>query len=142
MNNNQTSHHVDIFGSQVANRLNESTEKLPFRVTQRLENSRKAALAAMPAQSLSTATSIQSSGKGIGAILGGFGFSSGWGFKTLAFAVPVAVLFCGFLLISAHSEDVEADEQSSIDAAMLTEDVPISAYTDRGFGVHIHNVQQ
>jgi Protein of unknown function (DUF3619) len=141
MNNYQENLHNQL-GANIARRLDATTERLPYRVTQRLENGRKAAIAAMPAQSLVGAQAIQktSSSQPSAVLLGGSSF--GWLTKFLGFALPAAAIFCGVLLISNQSENLEADEQATIDAAMLTDDVPISAFTDRGFGVHIHNVQQ
>jgi hypothetical protein len=140
--NNYQENLQNKLGANIARRLDETTEHLPFRVTQKLENGRKAAMAAMPVQGLVAARAIQTAGAGqpSAMLLGGNSF--GWMAKLLGFALPVAAIFCGVLLISNQSENLEADEQATIDAAMLTDDVPISAFTDRGFGVHIHNVQQ
>jgi hypothetical protein len=139
MNNQQTPRSTDALGALIARRLDESTEKLPFRVTQRLANSRKAAIAAIPTSETKTAqaTSIQTSGMSIS-----LGFLSGWTWKVLGFALPALVLAGGLIFISNYSEDQEADEQAAIDAAVLTDEVPISTYADRGFGVYIRNVQQ
>jgi hypothetical protein len=139
MNNSQLPHSTDALGALIAKRLDDSTEKLPFRVTQRLANARKAAISAIPVSETKSAlaTSIQTSGASIS-----LGFLSGWSWKVLSFGLPALVLAAGLIFISNNSEDQEADEQAGIDAAVLTDDVPISTYADRGFGVHIRNVQQ
>jgi hypothetical protein len=139
MKNQQLPHSTDALGALIAKRLDDSTEKLPFRVSQRLANSRKAAIAAIPVRALQTAeaTSIQRGGASVS--LGRF---AGWSWKALGFGLPALVLAAGLVFISNYNDDQEADEQASIDAAVLTDDVPISTYLDRGFGVHIRNVQQ
>jgi Protein of unknown function (DUF3619) len=139
MKNQQLPHSTDALGALIAKRLDDSTEKLPFRVSQRLANSRKAAIAAIPVRNLQTAATGSTQSAGASLSLGRF---SGWTWKALGFGLPALVLAAGLVFISNYSDDQEADEQASIDAAVLTDDVPISTYVDRGFGVHIRNVQQ
>jgi Protein of unknown function (DUF3619) len=139
MKNQQLPHSTDALGALIAKRLDDSTEKLPFRVSQRLANSRKAAIAAIPVRTLQTPETVSTQSSGDSLSLGRF---SGWTWKALGFGLPALVLAAGLVLISNYSDDQEADEQASIDAAVLTDDVPISTYVDRGFGVHIRNVQQ
>jgi hypothetical protein len=139
MKNQQLPHSTDALGALIAKRLDDSTEKLPFRVSQRLSNSRRAAIAAIPVRNLQTAAAVSTQGAGDALSLSRF---SGWTWKALGFGLPALVLAAGLVFISNYSDDQEADEQASIDAAVLTDDVPISTYVDRGFGVHIRNVQQ
>ncbi len=139
MKNQHLPHSTDALGALIAKRLDDSTEKLPFRVSQRLANSRKAAIAAIPVRTLQTAETVSTQSSGDSLSLGRF---SGWTWKALGFGLPALVLAAGLVFISNYSDDQEADEQASIDAAVLTDDVPISTYADRGFGVYIRNVQQ
>jgi Protein of unknown function (DUF3619) len=139
MKNQQLPHSTDALGALIAKRLDDSTEKLPFRVSQRLAQSRKAAIASIPVRAVQTAEALAKENSGSSISLGRF---SGWSWKALSFGLPALVLAAGLVFISNYSEEQEADEQASIDAAVLTDDVPISTYTDRGFGVHIRNVQQ
>ena len=139
MKNQHLPHSSDALGALIAKRLDDSTEKLPFRVSQRLANSRKAAIAAIPVRTLQTAETVSTQSSGDSLSLGRF---SGWTWKALGFGLPALVLAAGLVFISNYSDDQEADEQASIDAAVLTDDVPISTYADRGFGVYIRNVQQ
>jgi membrane protein required for beta-lactamase induction len=139
MKNQHLPHSTDALGALIAKRLDDSTEKLPLRVSQRLANSRKAALAAIPVRTLQSASATSQQSAGSSLLLGMF---SGWTWKVLSFGLPALVLAAGLVFISNNNEDLEADEQATIDAAVLTDDVPISTYADRGFGVHIRNVQQ
>jgi Protein of unknown function (DUF3619) len=138
MTNKYTTDPSDLFGSQVARRLDTSTQQLPARITDRLAASRKAAMAAMP---LAEAIATSKNG-GTAPTLTLFGSGSRWGWNFLGFALPLAVLIAGLIMISSNSDEQDADEQAGIDAAVLTDDVPISGYADRGFGVFIRNVQQ
>jgi Protein of unknown function (DUF3619) len=139
MKNQHLPHSTDALGALIAKRLDDSTEKLPLRVSQRLANSRKAALAAIPVRTLQSASATSQQSAGSSLLLGMF---SGWTWKVMSFGLPALVLAAGLVFISNNNEDLEADEQATIDAAVLTDDVPISTYVDRGFGVHIRNVQQ
>jgi hypothetical protein len=139
MKNQHLPHSTDALGALIAKRLDDSTEKLPLRVSQRLANSRKAAIAAIPVRTIQSASATSQQSAGSSLLLGMF---SGWTWKVLSFGLPALVLATGLVFISNNNEDLEADEQATIDAAVLTDDVPISTYVDRGFGVHIRNVQQ
>jgi hypothetical protein len=139
MKNQHLPHSTDALGALIAKRLDDSTEKLPLRVSQRLANSRKAAIAAIPVRAIQSASATSQQSAGSSLLLGMF---SGWTWKVLSFGLPALVLATGLVFISNNNEDLEADEQATIDAAVLTDDVPISTYVDRGFGVHIRNVQQ
>jgi Protein of unknown function (DUF3619) len=138
MTNKYTNNSSDTFGSQVARRLDTSTQQLPSRVTDRLAAGRKAAMAAMPTSEVIAKSSSTNSSSTL-TLSGG---SSRWGWNFLGFALPALVLIVGLIIISINSDDLDANEQAEIDEAVMTDDVPISGYADRGFGVFIRNVQQ
>lgn len=56
--------------------------------------------------------------------------------------LPLVLVALGLLGISIWHELDVADETADVDLAVLTDDVPISAYADRGFGVFLKNSQQ
>ncbi len=141
MTNKYTNNSSDTFGSQVARRLDTSTQQLPSRVTDRLAAGRKAAMAAMPTMSTSEVIA-KSSSINSSSTLTLSGGSSRWSWNFLGFALPALVLIVGLFIISINSDDLDANEQAEIDEAVMTDDVPISGYADRGFGVFIRNVQQ
>lgn len=60
--------------------------------------------------------------------------------RIAAVIVPVVVVAAGLLGISAWESQQRADDLAALDAAMLADDVPITAYADRGFGVFLRNV--
>jgi hypothetical protein len=55
----------------------------------------------------------------------------GWG-RLAAFA-PLVALVLGLVFISMILDDNQANELAEIDAAILTDDLPPSAYADVGF---------
>ena len=127
-------------GGTIARYLDESAARLPYRVTQRLENARKGALAAMPTSVLSSDAARTIQVQNSSATLSGPNLNSVWRFFGMAF--PALLLAAGLFVMSSINDHDEAEESASIDAALLIDEVPISAYADRGFGVHVHNVQQ
>lgn len=138
---------------QIAQRLrivlDESTERLPYRVTHRLHSARQAALARMPRAEAPAAAQVHAvhlafAGAGAGAIAVSGGPQDGaplWWRAAFA-VVPALVVAIGLVAISAWTEDDAADEMADVDLAVLTDDLPISAYADRGFGVYLKNSQQ
>ncbi len=130
------------FSRQIRQHLDESATRLPYKVTHRLEQARLAALAHVPAQASALAAepvgALSMSGTGN---LGRGGGLSLWK-KTLLSVLPILILVAGLIAISEWSEMEQADEADDVDAAMLEDDVPLSAYADRGFGVFLKNTGQ
>ena len=125
------------FSEQVRRLLDESSERLPYRVSHRLESARTAALARMPAE-----LEVASSGS---VAEGSIGFSTGsvprW--SRLAALLSLMLLVAGLVALSVWSDLEMADETADVDMAVLMdEDVPISGYADRGFGIFMKNSQQ
>jgi hypothetical protein len=48
-------------------------------------------------------------------------------------ALPLLALIAGLLAISVVQNDFRANEVAEVDAALLTDDLPATAYTDPGF---------
>lgn len=135
------------FAEQIRLALEESADRLPYRVSYRLQSARQAALARMTEpRDVPEAAMALPSGSGAGALtLGGMPSGSRgparWGRLAMGM-LSVLVLAGGLLAISEWSEMDRADEAADIDLAVLTDDVPIAAYADRGFGVYIKNTQE
>lgn len=135
------------FAEQIRLALDESAAQLPYRVSYRLQAARQAALgrlketetAVEPAPALGLASA---GGAGV-LTLGGIpaGGAPRWGWLLLS-VVTVLVLAAGFIAINEWSDQDVAEEIADIDLAILLDDVPISAYADRGFGVYIKNTDE
>ncbi|MEN9316980.1 MAG: hypothetical protein RIS35_3373 [Pseudomonadota bacterium] len=125
------------FGEQVRRMLEESSEHLPFRVTHKLESARLAALARMPAE-----TELAPAGATpAGALDLGSGSLPRW--SRLAAVLSLMLLIGGLVGLSIWSDLEMADETADVEMAVLTDDeVPISGYADRGFGVFMKNSRQ
>jgi hypothetical protein len=135
-----------IFAHRIRLALDESAERLPYRVTERLAQARQCALARMP----QTAPQAAQGRSGAFRVLHTAAASSGpdvesrpspW-MRLAAGAVPVLAVVIGLYGIGAWHSLEEARETAEIDVALLTDDLPIDAYADRGFGVFIRNNRQ
>lgn len=120
----------DRFGRQVAARLAAGTAELPYSVTERLRAARVQAVARRKQASLRTASSMVASGSAAALTFGDDGQSL-W--NRIASALPLIALAAGLILIHAIENDRRASEVAEVDAALLTDDLPPSAYADPGF---------
>lgn len=129
------------FAYLVRQALDESAERLPYRVTQRLERARLAALsqdlklAPLPDIVYSAASPRA---------FGGSPQPSLW-LRTLSVLLPLLIVAAGLYGIAIWSEVEDAADTADIDAALVLggdDDVPVSALADKGFGVFLRNTRQ
>lgn len=123
-----------LFGHKVARLLDDASGRLPYRITHKLERSRGAALARMPADGADARSTAapEKRGTGRGAMW--------WRFAGTV--VPVALVVGGLFTIVTLKDRQDAIETAELDAALLLDEVPIAAYADRGFGVFLTNNRQ
>ncbi len=122
--------------------LDESVERLPYRVTQRLAASRALALARMQAdlrKPVDASSEVRLGARGEAEMAGG---PPRLGWRVAAVIVPILIVGVGLAGISVWGAWQRADDLADLDVAMLADEVPISAYADRGFGVYLKNVSQ
>jgi len=156
------------FPSTIRRALDESTERLPWRVTQRLEQARRAALLGVPeaaAEARRPAERFAVGGLAAGSTgshsvslelgrsfpstaVSGIDFEpSGrsrppFVWRMAAILAPAALLVAALLAFSELESARDADELADLEAAVLADEVPIAAYADRGFGVFLKNSYQ
>lgn len=112
------------FALRLTARLSGGSENLPNDITERLRFAREQAMArARTAQRAAVVVSPQG---GALALIGGW-----W--PRLAAAMPVLALAVGLVLVQMEQNDELARTSAEIDAALLADDLPPSAYTDAGF---------
>jgi len=112
------------YALRVAARLTESSSMVPHDVSERLRFAREQSLA-RTRELRRTAEFTATSGASL--VLGG-----GW-WPRLAAALPMLALAAGLLWIQVQQNDQAASEAAEIDAALLADDLPPSAYADAGF---------
>jgi hypothetical protein len=110
------------FGNKVRHVLNQGL-RLDDATASRLKAAREQALARQrpePAPALAWADNV----------VGGFG---GWTGISVRVIAPIAVLVVGLASIYSWERNQRVREVEEIDALLLTDDLPIDAYLDRGF---------
>lgn len=116
------------FGRAVGRRLSAGTAELPYHVTERLRAARMQALAARKAEA--TAPHVVVNGHAAALALGKRG--SGW-WQQIGSVLPLVVLVGGLVVINSVLNERRASEVAEVDAALLTDALPPSAYADPGF---------
>lgn len=114
------------FALRIAGRLNAAAADLPHDISERLRFAREQALSRALAQRAVGGLVTQSGGH---AVLGGP--PSVW--LRLASLLPLLVLAAGLVLIQQHREQEQIVVAAEIDAALLTDELPPTAYGDPGF---------
>jgi hypothetical protein len=118
---------ADRFGRAVAARLTAGTAGLPYEVQERLRAARMQALARRKlVPSVQLAAVLAPAGAGHG------GSDLSW-WNRIASALPIIALAAGLVFIHSTLGDSRASELAEVDAALLTDDLPPSAYADAGF---------
>jgi hypothetical protein len=110
------------FGRRIRQILNQGT-RVDAKVSERLRRAREAALARQrtePAPALAWADNA-------------VGRLGGWGGLALRVLLPLAMLVASGVAIYVWERNQRAAEVEEIDAQLLTDDLPIDAYLDRGF---------
>ena len=111
------------FGNKVRHLLNQGLHDVHPSMATRLQAARAQALARQrpePAPALALADNV----------IGSFG---GWGSLALRIVVPLAVLVGGLAGLYSWEQNQRIAEVEDIDAQLLTDDLPVEAYLDRGF---------
>ena len=116
--------------ARVVSALDQQTAALPADITERLRFARQLAIEkARTARlaTLSTPAALENGGNT--AVLGRFG---GWGWR-FASVLPLAVLVLGLVSIHSWQKSSQIDAAAEVDAALLSDTLPPSAYSDPGF---------
>ena len=118
------------FALRVAAVLSERSQDLGADVDERLRFAREKALGRARAARVANGTPAVGVARGGAAILGWAG--SGWWLK-LASVAPVFALVAGLLLIQRWQDNAQISVAAEVDAALLSDDLPPTAYSDAGF---------
>ncbi|MBS0337298.1 MAG: DUF3619 family protein [Proteobacteria bacterium] len=111
------------FGNKVRRILNEGT-RLDEKTLGRLQAARELALKRQRIEQPATGFAWA------GGVLGSFGGITGFSVRLL---LPLAVLVGGLLAINGWQQNQRVAEVEEIDALLLTDDLPLDAYLDKGF---------
>ena len=124
-----TANTQDQFGLRIAAQLNSASLALPHDISERLRAARMRAVAARRVSPI-LVTRPQGQAMGDGTLTLGAPWK-GW--TPLASLFPMLLLVVGLLTINMVLDEYRANEVAEVDAALLTDDLPPTAYTDPGF---------
>lgn len=120
----------DLFALRITARLSDTVDTLPYDISERLRAARVRAAGLQKIAFTQTATSVALSG-GAATLMFGNERPNWW--NRVAAAVPLLALVIGLIAINVIQTDNRAKELAEIDAALLTDDLPPTAYADPGF---------
>jgi hypothetical protein len=125
--------------------LDESAATLPPSHTSRLAAARRAALARKKPEPQFVRVAAHAAAPSFAAagVPAGFGATAGAprrrrsGLARFALAWPLAALVAGLFAIAYVEDQRHTAELADIDAAMLSDDLPLTAYLDHGFNAYL-----
>lgn len=127
------------FGMRVGGLLSERAQRTPHDVAERLRVAREQALARARASKLVTASGDTVVGTaGRSAVLGR---QPMWLFR-FASVVPLVLLVAGMVLIDEWHDRAQIEAAADVDAALLTDELPPTAYSDAGFVEYLKEAPQ
>ncbi|MDB5773824.1 MAG: DNA-directed polymerase specialized sigma subunit [Burkholderia sp.] len=122
------------FAYKVRNALNENLDNLPASTAERLASARKIALSRKKVNSPMRAWLPQVAFAGnVGSY---FEKPSDW-LGRMGLAVPAVVLIAGLMSIYQFEQQERISETAELDAAVLADELPLSAYLDHGFNAYL-----
>lgn len=128
-----------ILAAGIRRYLDEGVERLPYRVTERLAMGRAKALAQIIGPTGGTAARSPSRTSALPSTVPA---RAPLRWRVALALVPIAVLALGVVLVDVVQQEAAVTELAEIDDALLTDDLPLAAYADRGFGVYLKNTRR
>jgi Protein of unknown function (DUF3619) len=141
--NTALDHKENEFALKVRRALDESITTLPAASLDRLEGARRMAIARKKPEKVAvTAPAFTPALAGVGAgdLSGSFQASPPTRrgrFSRLALAWPLLALVVGLAGIAYWEDQQRTAELADIDAAMLSDNLPLNAYLDHGFNAYL-----
>ncbi len=125
------------FAYKVRQALNENLDNLPESTTEKLAAARKVALSRKRKKSVFTSFLVQP--RFAGRQFGGFFHEPHLWLGRMGLALPVIVLAVGLTGIYQVEQQKRISEIAELDAAVLSDELPLSAYVDDGFNAFLAN---
>jgi hypothetical protein len=125
------------FGYRVRHALNEKLDTLPASTTDRLAAARKAAMARKKSDAPLRVLVRQKALAGYGSAGSATGNEPFSWMARFGLILPLVVLVVGLFGIVQYEKQQRINETAELDAAMLTDDLPVVAYADHGFNAYL-----
>ena len=124
------------FAYSVRRALNEKLDDLPASTTDRQAAlARKKADAPARVRATQTAPAIAGGGSGF------FANPFAW-FNRVSVALPLLLVMGGMVGVYQYEQQQSIVELAEMDAAVLSDELPLSAYLDQGFGAYLETREQ
>ncbi|HEV2612414.1 MAG TPA: DUF3619 family protein [Noviherbaspirillum sp.] len=123
------------FAYTVRHALNENLDNLPESTTKKLAAARKIALSRKRKESVFRSLLVQP--RFAGRQFGGFFREPHLWLGRMGLALPVIVLVAGLTGIYQVEQQKRISEIAELDAAVLSDELPLSAYLDNGFNAFL-----
>ena len=124
------------FAYKVRHALNDKLDELPASATDRLAQARKMALARKKADAPLAVRVVKAELAAAGGGLSGF-FSQFTWLSKASLAIPALALVIGLAGIYQHEQQERIADLADIDAAVLSDELPLTAYLDHGFNAYL-----
>ena len=128
------------FAYKVRHALNERLDDLPASTTDRLAQARKMALARKKAH-VEVPMSVRVARTEMATAGGFLSQRFGW-LGRMGVAVPMLALVAGLAGIYQYEQQQRIADLAEIDAAVLSDELPLSAYLDHGFNAYLTQSEQ
>ncbi|WP_028226241.1 DUF3619 family protein [Paraburkholderia ferrariae] len=125
------------FVRELRRALDESAASLPASATDRLATARRSALARKKAEPVLVRVPSLAAAGLPGTLAAPAAPRRRSPLKRLALAWPLAALVAGLFAIAYFEDQQHTAELADIDAAMLSDDLPLTAYLDHGFNAYL-----
>ncbi|MBC8747941.1 MULTISPECIES: DUF3619 family protein [Paraburkholderia] len=129
------------FARQLRRALDETTASLPLATVDRLAAARRVALARKKPEAVSAPAFVPAFAgmppRMAGLPQGGLEPRRRWPLRRFALAWPLAALVVSLVGIAYWEDHQRTAELADIDAAMLSDDLPLNAYLDHGFNAYL-----
>jgi hypothetical protein len=121
---------------KIRHALNENLDNQPASTTDRLAAARAQALARQKADAPVRGRAPQRAAFDLGAL-----FSMQWVARA-AVVAPLLAMVAGMVGVYQYEREQRVAELAELDAAVLSDDLPLTAYTDHGFNAYLAQQQQ
>jgi hypothetical protein len=123
------------FAYRVRHALNEKLDDLPASTTHRLAAARQAAMARKKAHvevRVTQSATVAAGAGGRGLLDNPFGW-----FSRFSVVLPLLLVVGGMIGVYQYEQQQSIAELAELDAALLSDELPLSAYLDHGFNAYL-----